>query len=552
MNNIIDFNLKKNLNIEYPISFPSYDSDYWIIRDNSNNILPLRINRISSKINFNRNEFFIKDFHFFCLKSKDIYSFRTLLDFRSYIKVFIDFINEKEPSITTFKQVDYNILLSYSNYLNDKKNNDTKFRSLKKVLLHLSAIDSRLVSDDINSHKIPKIKFLNEINNHSHYSEEDISNVSKIILFFIKSYFEGNYHIADKNIFIKFSYWFLALCTGFNKTGLNSLSIESFELIEENKKQRKYLIIGEKNRATKGYQHITLSVDNDKDNLFIKVIEELININDKNKDYLSENHKNTIFPLENQNHIKNSHRSYAFIPYNGNVNFLLEGTKTRDIIDNNGFKYVTFSTYKIRNNWSNKIFDLSKSEKIVSKMMNHKKVDTTIKHYLNTNISSKILYKFNLFQELLYMYSINENYENWSVFQKEFNIDKKNSNVICKEISEGVYESFLGNCFQKENDNCKTYFNCFNCENFSIIGEKDLWKIISFKELVFRKKKSSDFFKSHYQPLVSTIDSILSDFDVDVLIGAKKMFNNHGLHPFWKNDKIFDIISNDFERLENE
>lgn len=552
MNNIVDFNLIRKINISYPNNFPSYGDNYWKIIDSSKNNIPLRIDKISTNENFNKNEFFIKDFYFFYLKSKDIYSFRSLLDFRSNIKVFIDFINKAEPNITTFSQVDYDILISYSNYLSNHKNNDKKFQILKRFLLFLSTIDSNLVSNDILSHKIPKIKFLSKIDNHSLYSEEDVSNISKIIIFFIRSYFNGDYHIANENIFVKFSYWFFALCTGFNKTGLNGLSTESFELIEEDENQKKYLVIGEKNRSNHGYQHITLSVDNSEDNLFTKIIEELFNINNKNKCFLPENYKDTIFPLKNQNYIKNSSNSNAYIPYNGNINFLLEGTRTRSIINDNNFTYIAFSTYKIRNNWSNKVFNLSKSEKIVSKMMNHNEVDTTIKHYLNKNISLKILYKFNLFQELLYSYSINEEYTKWSIFQKEFNIDKKNIDIICKEINEGVYESFMGNCFQKENDHCKTYFNCFNCENFSIIGEKDLWKILSFKEIILSKKESSVLFDSHYQPLISTIDSILSDFEVDVLIKAKNMFNKYGLHPFWKNEKIFNIISEDFERLSNE
>jgi hypothetical protein len=533
---MIDLILQKKIRKKQSNSFPEYDSSYWVLKNPSGKGEKLYINRISSSNVFNKNKFFILDFYFFIEKNNDFLSFTSLQSYVSSLKVFLSFLNENYPEINEFSDIDYNILISYSHFLQSKKNNKTKYGQLILFLRALLNLDANLINKDIIEGKIPNLKFKENKTKREYYSEKDFEVIVKTIIYFINKYFKESDSV-EENVFVKFSYWLLASCIGFNKTGLNSLTVNSIEEIEKNK----FLIVGEKNRSTKGYQNITLNLE--KNNLILKVIIELKRINNQNANKLNDNYKNTLFPLYNHNRSKENNIS-EYISYDGNINFLEKGTKTRqeiDLISNNNF--VMFSTLKIRNSWSNKVFDISKSESIASKMLNHKKATTTTKHYLNKKISNVIQKKFLLFQEILFCYSENKEFDKWIEFQNAFNIKNKNNEILIKEINNGVFQTFVGNCMKQDSNVCRSYLQCFKCQNYSIIGDKDLWKVLSFKELL--KSKNN---KIEYQNIINSIEEIIENFDEKILNDVKSKYQKLGLHPFFKNEVVFKKIIEDYER----
>jgi hypothetical protein len=538
----IDFKLQKKIREKYTNNFPEYTDKYWIIHSDSKQT-PIKINKISTESNFNENKYFILVFYFFIQKTTTIYSFRTLSDYRVIVRDFVIFLNKYHKEVISFNMVDYKILLSYSNYLQNKKNNDKKYNMIISLLKKIGELDNKLVNQNVIDFKIPKVKFQNNTTKRIYYSDDEFNFVVKTSIYFINEYLSKNKNITD-NMFVQFSYWLIACCTGFNKTGLNSLTTSSFEEIETNK----YLIVAEKNRGASGFQHVTLTL-NDNNNLIIKVFEKLKELNNKNQDQLSEEEKYSLFPLFNKNFKNNNNESFKYFSYNGNINFILDGAESRKIINNQKFgKFATFSTLKIRRNWSTKVFDITNSIKIASNLLNHKNVSTTVKHYLGSNISLEIQKKFNLFQELLFCYSKNKNFESWTEFQEIFNLKEKNNEIIVKEISEGIYDTISGKCIKNDNNICRSYLQCFKCENYSIIGDKDLWKVLSLKELL-KEKENSKFFIDNYLPIINSIEDIIENFDQDIIVKVKNNFHKFGLHPFFKNKTIFDKIIEDFERI---
>lgn len=526
----IDFKLVNKIKLKKDLSFPEYHDDHWVIENKKGKSRPIKIQKISSESLFEKNKAFIVDFRFFIQKYYSYLSFNTLLDYCDNFKIFLSYLNEHEDNVLSFADISYNTLLGFGNFLQDKKGNVKKYNVILSILKKSIHLEDIKLHQDIQELRIPKIKLSNNKETIKYYSEEDFESVVTIILYFINDYFNNNH--SDTNTFVKFSYWLIACCTGFNKTALNSLSIDSFEFLDNGS----LLIVGEKNRSSKGYQHITLNI-NENGKLLIKVIEELKKIREENKQYLSEFEKNTIFPLYNQNFQKNKKNSFKYISYNGNLNFLSKRSPIyKKIINNNSLNYVLFSTLKIRNNWANKIFDLSQSEKITSKIMNHKSEKTTLNNYLNRRVSQEVQKKFLIFQELLYSFAKNTEFNKWSEFQKAFNVSDNDLDQIVFDLKNGVFETIIGNCLKDNSSNCKNYLQCFDCENFSIIGEKDLWKIISFKELL--KSEQGDRFID----VIQSIDDIISDFDDHLLLKVKEQYHSFGRHPFFKNKNIINVL----------
>lgn len=544
-NNIIDFDIAR-LNVRYDSDFDIEDTDKWLISK------PNDRNKFNLKNLFPQNPKFYKsillDLRYFFNSEKEMSSISTLICHFSYLKPFVKYLFENEKQVKSFSEIDYEVLFRYVNYLKTEKSAYTKYRRLKSFLGLLIKYKKININNDLKNKNYPIIKF-NTVSKEKikHYDDEEYEILRKVILHIIKEYLDNEETSIKEHIFVKACYWMFSLMTGFNKKGLDTLTFDSISIIEEDKINKKYLIIGEKNRSVLGYQSCHLVIFKERNHLFEIVMEKLKIINSKYRDEVERKYQNSLWVYFNN---VSSSKSGKVLNYDGSISNFQSTKKFKEIFSFYSNKNIRISSFKNRKKWAMEMFDISKSEQVVSKMMNHKNLDVTIGHYLKYEISSEIKLKFNIFQELMNSFARNENFKDWIKFQEAFGVKELNVDYIYKGIHNGDFNTSLGNCINKiksDGSLCQSYFNCFNCKNFSIIGEKDIWKIISFRESLMEETIGKHNYISHYEPIIMTINNILVDFDKKIIIEGKNLLKKHGRHPFWRNKQMIKSLIKDFE-----
>lgn len=540
INNITDINMYQ-IDIKYNDSNDSYNHKSWIIDPEDSFLNKIYLCKIFNEANFT---FYLKDLkelrHFFLI-SKSTLSFKTLETFYYSIRYFYQFIETKKIKIH-LNEIDYNILLEYGNYSKNKNN----FLRFKNFLINFR-MHSNYLHKDVIEHKFPVFLSNKKINSNSFYTNDEYIQLSKLIINIINDYFKGQ---APEHLFIKSSFWLIAFFTGFNLTALQYLTHESFSIIKEDNDEISYLIIGKKSRTKQGYQKVIIKLNkkDDSSSLFIKTLNKLIEISQEISKTSKSIDQNFLFlsygyNWKTQEIIKDTYFRYTGENFSNNL-------FAKKYFEKYEIKNLPLSAQKIRNQFSLKFFNLTKSEEFVSKILNHSNVKTTLQHYIKFSISDEINYKFQIFQELLFKFSKNQDID-WSIYQKNLKLQDLSSPDLFSQFLNGTFDTPMGNCSNKtdtQGNICDSYINCFNCKNFSIISEKDLWKIFSFKESLLEYKKDSGFYKEHYENIVDSINLFLSNLDKDLLINLRNQYNKKGKHPFWKNSIMIKQITEDYEK----
>lgn len=507
--------------------FEDYKSDYWIVGRLQN--LNVRTDTIFSEDFFYKNKEFVIKIHNFVLEEKKYitdksthvlcydlrYFFRYIISIKGYIDL---------------SEIDYCFLDQYANYIKKTGQSKIKYEKAKKVLNKMKKYDYFYLHKDVLDNNYPvHNNFKKPKKQEDFYNEDNFKNIATCLNNIIEDYFEGK---IQKSIFIKSAYWFLSFCTGFNKTAMDNLNKEYIEKTINKKDENVfYLITGLKNRGKKGFQQSRISVS--KNHIFEKVINELFILHEE----IRKNHKindSYLFYYEKIN------KNTFLKKYHGHM---FQGDGIEYYFKKHNIENIKFSTQKMRNQWSLKMLSISDDVNKVSQLLDHSNTDITLSYYLKSRLSNTVILKFKAFQELLYQYSNNENFDKWTEFQKILQIDNTNINDIIKKIKEGYYEKATGNCVSNENKSCSNYFNCFNCKNYSIIGDKDLWKLISMRESIIEEGNIK------FNWLIETINEILKDFSKDDLLIARKIRNEKGRHPYWKNKIMIKTLMNNYEEL---
>lgn len=531
-NNIIDLDISKLIvkkdNNHYP-----YNSEEWRFKINEKQYLYL--NKLVDEEDFNSKISIIIDFKYFLKNNKNILSDKTLESYCSNLKLLLKYEKESNLKIHKFSDINHHFLLNYCNYLKQKNFTLSVYDTIRALLKRLSKTENIIMHNDIINNIFPSIDLSVNKNLKEHYTEEEFQYLAKFITSSLKSYFEKKSGFTYKN-FAKCAYWYISMLSGLNKSALNSLTAESIEKIKENDDVDIYWIVGEKNRNNKKYQNTIFAIKKN-NNLFRQVLDELIiNYNNLSKDY-----KNiTLFSYIGLTGL-NCYNGSGEVMNSLNIfkSYLIENPTT--------FKVPNFNSSTIRNFLSASVYHKTKDEKIVSVMLDHKNVSMTNTHYMKHKIDHKILLKFNTIQELIYSFSKNKNFDDWINFQNSLNLKDTELEVIINRLKDGFYSSQLGQCIRHVNKNeniCTSYINCFECKHFSIIGERDAWKLISFKESLIELKGKSDL----YNWLYSLIDNILISFEKEILIESRKLLKEKGRHPFWKNQIMIKNITEQYEK----
>ena len=173
-------------------------------------------------------------------------------------------------------------------------------------------------------------------------------------------------------------------------------------------------------------------------------------------------------------------------------------------------------------------------------MMGHSNIKTTEKHYIKHQINSELQFKFNIVQNLMNSFSNNNSFNDWVLFQNAFGISKLSIEEIYLKIKDGYFDNAIGKCIKDSDykeDKCRSYLNCLSCKNYSIVGEIDLWKIISFKEAIIK-----NCFENDFQWVIDIIENTIKDMDTDLIFLAKKRMAKYGPYPFWKNELMVKAI----------
>lgn len=531
-NNIIDLDISKLIvkkdNNHYP-----YNSEEWRFKINEKQYLYL--NKLVDEEDFNSKISIIIDFKYFLKNNKNILSDKTLESYCSNLKLLLKYEKESNLKIHKFSDINHYFLLNYCNYLKQKNFTLSVYDTIRALLKRLSKTENIIMHNDIINNIFPSIDLSVDKNLKEHYTEEEFQYLAKFITSSLKSYFEKKSGFTYKN-FTKCAYWYISMLSGLNKTALNSLIPESIEKIKENDEVDIYWIVGEKNRNNKKYQNTIFAIKKD-NNLFRQVLDELIiNYNNLSKDY-----KNiTLFSyigLTGLNRYQGRGEEINIL--NIFKSYLIENPTT--------FKVPNLNSSTIRNFLSASVYHKTKDEKVVSVMLDHENISMTNTHYMKHKIDHKILLKFNTIQELIYSFSKNKNFDDWINFQNSLNLKDTELDVIINRLKDGFYSSQLGQCIRHVNKNeniCTSYINCFECKHFSIIGERDAWKLISFKESLIELKGKSDL----YNWLYSLIDNILISFEKEILIESRKLLKEKGRHPFWKNQIMIKNITEQYEK----
>lgn len=505
--------------------FKNYKDDYWIVGNLTN--LTVRTDTIFNEEEFYKNKELMIKIHNFVLEEKrhitdksthvlcyDLrYFFRYILEVKGYIEL---------------ADIDYDFLDQYAMYLKNSNQSKNRYEKAKKILNKMKKYDYFTLNKDILENNFPvHNNFKKPEKQNNLYTEETFKNIASCLTEIIEDYFNNK---VSKATFVKTAYWFIAFCTGFNKTAMDNLRKEHFK-IEKNHKNIFYLITGLKNRGKKGYQQSRISIENG--HIFEKVIKELFNINDE--------------ILKKNNDLKD----YLFYYEITKKNTFLKEYKGLTFSDEGVGKYfkkhkienIKFSTQKLRNQWSLKMLSISESVNKVSQLLDHDNTNITLSYYLKSKLNKSSILKFKTFQELLHQYSNNKNFDKWTEFQKILSVDKESLKDILEKINKGYYEKATGNCISNEEISCSNYLNCFNCKNYSIIGDKDLWKLISMRESVLEENDIK------FNWLIETINEILKDFDKESLFKARQIRNEKGRHPYWKNQIMIKTLMNNYKEV---
>lgn len=526
--NIIDLDISR-----FDVKFDDYnypvDDKAWFIETKN---VSANINIVKLINNYEKQIQLMKDFKHFINIQKMSVNEATLICYFNTFKQFMDVVNSSDIKIYRFLDIDYVVMEKYVEYLKTSKGAYVKYRDLKNIFRKVAQTNGILVSEDLKNKNYVQIQLNKNTTHRTHYTEDEFKALSKTLVSIITNYLDGNNEITS-SCFIMASYWFISICTGFNQTGMNSLTIDSFEYFDENKNI--LTIIAEKNRSLKGYQFANISFNNENNNLLTMVIKKLIDLNSENK--LSNNY---LFMHKPSN-------SNQYFMYNGvSANLLRNGIYNKYATLNNCS--VKLSTAKIRNYRSLFLYDKSKNEKLVSDLMNHKSVKTTIEHYIKQTIENKDNIGLFLVQNLLTSFINNDSFDDWATFQKHFDLKDSDQSIIVKNINDGVYNSPLGTCIKNTElkEPCTSYINCFKCRHYSVVGDRDLWKILSFRECIIDYSNVHN--ENDYSWILEAINSLLYNFEKSDIDKAKQQLKK-GRHPFWKNEIMLKQIIADYEEI---
>lgn len=523
--NIVDIHIHNDGINSYDFKYYPYNHENWIIRNEKISEI-INISKIVEETDFDKYISMLKDIKFFFKNEINALSYNTLYAYMKNFRYFFVFLKDRNLEISTFKDVNYSVLTNYIEYLKTETNPYDKYSRFVNILKRMKNYKDIVLNSDIVENEIPISGFKHIKNEELNiYSKEEFKKLFNVINNIIDDYFNKN--DIQEHLFVKSAYWFLAFCSGMNETALKNLNVNSFQ-IETNNNIKTYHFIGIKNRSKKGYQKSSVSFEiKDATHTFDKVMNELVKISNSYQSLIiNKTDLNNLFTHEPY---KRSGKQYQV--YKGNIGAMMETPKYRYYVEKHDAKNISLSTQKIRNQWSNEMFELSKSEQLVSSMLGHESIRTTNEHYMKTNLAAGILLKFNVLQRLMNEFSKNKNIDDWVVFQKSFGIENEKPEEIIKKIESGYYTSALSNCFiEKTNKNCSNYIQCFQCKYFSIIGDKDLWKIMSFRESIIEIDKNKEF-----NWLIDVIDMTIKDFDQDLIIKARTLLKK-SRYPFWKNN----------------
>lgn len=544
--NVINFDLSL-LNRKYDNSEKSYGDKSWVIDPEDSSLNKIHLYRIFAEEDFHYYLKDLKDLRFYFISEKLNQSFRTLEEVSYNLKYFYQYWKEKGQYLHLY-EIGFEELLEYGNYLkvNNSKKSDRKFGSIKKVLieLHRNSIE---VHKDVKNNNFPTLNFpRNADNKEEFYTKEEYTNLSKMIMEIIGDYFTGK---APEHLFIKAAFWLMAFCTGFNMTAIKGLKSDSFAVINEDANSITYLVIGEKNRSKEGHQKAIIKLNKSEEytQIFIKTLHKLKELSKEislisksfDKDFLFLSYG---YNWKTQEPNKTTYFRYTGEWFNNNV-------FAQNYFEKHNVKHLFLSARKIRNQYSLEFFNLSKSEEFVSKVMNHNNVKTTIEHYMKFKISEEMVVKFQLFQELMVKFSKSEEID-WSLYQKSLNIENRPLEDLIKDLSSGALDTPMGKCSNKKDEQgniCDSYIKCFSCKNYSLISDKDLWKVYSFKEALVEQKKDSKHFKEHYKPIIEGIEEFISSVDKEYLLNLRNDYKKHGKHPFWKNPIMLKQVTDEYE-----
>lgn len=544
--NIINFNLTL-LNPKYDNLEMPYGDKSWIIDPEDSSLNKINLCKIFAKEDFNYYLKDLKDLRFYFVNEKYNQSFRTLEDVANNLKYFYKYLKEKKQYKYLY-EIGFEELLEYGNYLKitNAKKADRKFSTIKKALIELYRYSIE-VHKDVKNNNFPTFKFTkNAEKKEDFYTKEEYKNFSKMIMEIIKDYFTGN---APEHLFVKSSYWLMAFCTGFNMTAIKGLKSESFTVINEDANSITYLVIGEKNRSKEGHQKAIIKLNKSEEHtqIFIKTLHRLKELSKEislisksfDKDFLFLSYG---YNWKTQEPNKTTCFRYTGEWFNNNV-------FAQNYFEKHNVKHLFLSARKIRNQYSLEFFNLSKSEEFVSKVMNHNNVKTTIEHYMKFKLSEEMVVKFQLFQELMVKFSKSEEID-WSLYQKSLNIENRSLESLITDLSSGALDTPMGNCSNKKDEKgniCDSYIKCFSCKNYSLISDKDLWKVYSFKEALTEQKKNSEHYEEHYKPIIEGIDEFISSVDKDYLLNLRENYKKHGKHPFWRNPIMLKQVTDEYE-----
>jgi hypothetical protein len=543
--NIIDFNLAL-LNPKYDNSEMSYGDKSWIIEPENSSLTKINLYKIFAEEDFRYYIHDLKNLRFYFISEKSNQAHRTLEEMSFNLKYFYQYLKVKEQYLH-LHEIGFNELLEYSNFLklNNSKKSDRKFADIKKVLIGLHHY-SLEVHEDIKNNNFPLVKFQsNADKKEEFYTKDEYVNLSKMIVEIINDYFNDN---VPEHLFVKASFWLMAFCTGFNMTGVQSLKGESFSIIEEDKNSVTYLIIGEKNRNNDGFQKAVIKLNKSEEysKIFIKTLNKLKDLSKEISSISKSFDKDFLF-LAYRPNWKTQERTKQYFRYNGE--WFSHNVIAKKYFKKHNTEHLFLSARKIRNQYSLEFFNLSKSEEFVAKVMNHSNVKTTIEHYMKFKLSDETVVKFQLFQELLLKFS-NSVEIDWSLYQKSLGIQNRSLEDLMKDLSTGVLDTPMGNCSNKKDEQgniCDSYIKCFSCKNYSLISDKDLWKIYSFKESLEETKKDSEYYKEHYKPIIESINNFISNIDKTYLLNLRKKYKENGKHPFWRNPIMLKQITTEYE-----
>lgn len=526
--NVIDLDISR-----FDVKFDDYnypvDDKSWFIETET---VSANINIVKLISGYKKQIQLMKEFKHFIKLQKMSVNEATLVCYFNTFKQFMDFINLSSVEVNRFLDIDYLVMEKYVEYLKTAQGGATKYRDLKNIFRKVAQTKGILVSEDLKNKNYVQIQLNKNTTARTHYTEDEFKALSKTIVSIMEDYLSGEDNVTE-SCFVMSSYWFISICTGFNATGLMSLTRDSFEYFDDNKKI--LTIIGEKNRSSKGYQIANISFNNEDNNLLTRVINKLIEINIL---YSKETSSNSLF-IHKQNYVNKCHI------YDGNALKLFRSKIFTEYAKSNKCSVVP-STAKIRNYRSLFLYDKSKNEKLVADLMNHKSVKTTIEHYIKQKIESKDNLGLFLVQNLLTSFVNNNSFDDWVTFQQHFDLNVSDQSIIVKNINDGVYNSPLGACIKNTDikEPCTTYINCFKCRHYSVIGERDLWKILSFRECIMDYSKSNSV--NDYSWILDAINSLLCNFEKLDIDKAKDQLRK-GRHPFWKNEIMFKQIIADYE-----